>query len=424
MSHERGRAEAEAAYDDERPVTGLLAEHGGDAGVEPVAAAASRLGGRPVDTVSWSLRVAAEWSARFLLVVAAIYVLWRLLDSISLVTIALVVALLITALLEPAVWRLERRGVRRTLAVVLVFFVGIVVIGAVGWFVVSQISGNAATLGSKVVDAEGAIRDWLVSGPLHVSQAQLDQLGRDFANAVSSNRERIATGLFTTASTAVEALGGAALCVLAVFFLLRDGGQVWRWVLQLLPREARPDADVAGRLAWRTLTGYVRGVVVVAMADAVTVTIVLLVVQVPLAVALGVLIFVGAFVPLVGLLVTGTLAVLVTLVTQGLAAAAIVAIAIVLAVQAEGHLLHPMVMSRAVSVHPLAVVVAVTAGTLAAGMFGALIAVPFAAMANTVGSYLAGRRGVDRGLAARAETDSPHAEAAEGAGTATPPGGG
>lgn len=407
MPHRHADGTPEPAPTDpvETPVTGLLIEHGQDAGTPAPEAAAGRRPARPVETVSWSLRVAAEWSARFLIVVAAAYVAWRLLDSVGMVTVALVVAVMITALLQPAVARLEHRAVRRPLAVTLVFVVGIALLGLVAWFVASQISSNIATLGSRVVDAESAIRDWLVRGPLHLSETQLDQLGKDFADAVSRNRERIASGVFTTASTALESLGGVALCVLSVFFLLRDGRGIWRWVVQLFPFDARPDVDVAGRLAWQTLTGYVRGVVIVALTDAVTVTVVLLVMRIPLAVALGVLIFVGAFIPLVGLVVTGTLAVLVALVAQGVGAALVVAVAIVLAVQAEGHLLHPMVMSRAVRVHPLAVVIAVTSGTLVAGIFGALVAVPLTAVVNTVGSYLAGRRAVDRSLADRAEPE-------------------
>ncbi|MGN6088253.1 MAG: AI-2E family transporter, partial [Actinomycetales bacterium] len=339
----------------------------------------------------------------FLLLVGALFVLWRLLDAVGLVTISLVVALLVTALLQPAVAALQHRGTPTPLAVVAVFILGIASLGLIGWFVVTQVSSNFSTLAGQVVDAENAIREWLVSGPLHISEKQLDAIGNDIVKAINDNRQRIASGVFTTASTAIEAISGLLLVLVSVFFLLRDGSTVWRWVVQLFPLSARGDVHVAGRLAWRTLSGYVRGVVLVACADAVTVTIVLLIVRIPLAIALGVLIFVGAFVPLIGLLVTGTLCVLVALVSHGVGAALVVAIAIILAVQAEGQLLHPFVMSRAVRVHPLAVVISVTAGTIVAGIFGALIAVPVVAVANTIGGYFAGRRSVEAELEQRSE---------------------
>ncbi|MGN6599020.1 MAG: AI-2E family transporter [Actinomycetes bacterium] len=358
---------------------------------------------QPGEAVSWSLRVAGEWSLRFLLLVGALFVLWRLLDAVGLVTISLVVALLVTALLQPAVAALQHRGTPTPLAVVAVFILGIASLGLIGWFVVTQVSSNFSTLAGQVVDAENAIREWLVSGPLHISEKQLDAIGNDIVKAINDNRQRIASGVFTTASTAIEAISGLLLVLVSIFFLLRDGSTVWRWVVQLFPLSARGDVHVAGRLAWRTLSGYVRGVVLVACADAVTVTIVLLIVRIPLAIALGVLIFVGAFVPLIGLLVTGTLCVLVALVSHGVGAALVVAIAIILAVQAEGQLLHPFVMSRAVRVHPLAVVISVTAGTIVAGIFGALIAVPVVAVANTIGGYFAGRRSVEAELEQRSE---------------------
>ncbi len=360
---------------------------------KPSPLARQRQRDRPVDAVPWSLQVSAEWSARFLLVVAGVYVAWRMLDAVSLVTIALVVALLVTALLQPGAALFVRAGMRRSLAVASVFVVGLLAIGATTWFVVDQISSNATRLSTRIGDAQVTIRDWLVHGPLHLSQHQLDQIAADITTAISTNRNRIASGLFSTAGTVAELTGGLLLCVFAIFFLLRDGDTVWGWVVRLFPSQARRAVDGAGRHAWHTLSGYVNGVIIVALADAVTVTIVLLVIRVPAATALGVLIFLGAFVPLIGLIVTGGLAVLVTLVAQGFGAALVVLIAIVVAVQAEGHLLHPMVMSRAVRVHPLAVVLSVTAGTLLAGIFGALIAVPLAAVVNTVTHYLISEHG-------------------------------
>jgi predicted PurR-regulated permease PerM len=196
--------------------------------------------------------------------------------------------------------------------------------------------------------------------------------------------------------------------------------------VRLFPARTRIHVNVSGGLGWQTLSGYVRGIVIVALVDAISVTVVLLVVRVPLAVPLGVLVFIGAFVPLVGLTVAGTLCVLVTLLAHGFGAALIVLAAIVFLVQAEGHLLHPLVMSRAVRLHPLAVILAVTAGTLLAGIEGAIIAVPLVAVINSVGGYLravaepapedreatvSGTADATADAAASADADTPNVEA-------------
>jgi len=284
--------------------------------------------------------------------------------------------------------RLRRAGVQRSLASLLVLVLGLGALALVIWFVVTQVQANAGRLGDQVGESVEKIRSWLATGPLHLDDAQLRTLASRLSDAAGSGENGLASRAFATASTAAEAISGILLVVFSTFFLLRDGDVVWAWVVRLFPAQARMHVNVAGGLGWRTLSGYVRGIVIVALVDAVSVTIVLLVVRVPLAVPLGVLVFIGAFVPLVGLTVAGTLCVLVTLLAHGAGAALAVLAAIVLLVQAEGHLLHPLVMSRAVRIHPLAVVLAVTAGTLVAGIEGAIIAVPLAAVFSSIGGYL------------------------------------
>jgi putative heme transporter len=364
---------------DERQADELKAQ-----AVEPAAARRRR----PVDTVSWGMRVAAEWAARVLLVAAAIYVLLLVLNRVRLVAFSIVVALFLTALLHPLVSRLRRLGLQRSLASLLVLVLGFAVLALAGWFVVTQVQDNAGQLSEQVGDSVDKIRNWLATGPLHLDDQQLSNLTKRISDTLSNSDNGVAARVFATVGTAAEALSGALLVLFTTFFLLRDGDVVWAWVVRLFPAESRLHVNVAGGLGWRTLSGYVRGIVIVALVDAVSVTVVLLLVRVPLAVPLGVLVFVGAFVPLVGLTVAGTLCVLVTLLAHGFGAALIVLAAIVLLVQAEGHLLHPLVMSRAVRIHPLAVVLAVAAGTLVAGIEGAIIAVPLAAVMNSIGGYL------------------------------------
>jgi putative heme transporter len=331
-----------------------------------------------------TLHGAASLSLRFLLVVAALYVLLRLLNAVSLVTITVVVALLVTALLQPAVAWLVRRGLPRPLAATAVFVLGIVAIGLAAWFVVSQVASNATSLGDQLRSALAAIQTWLVHGPPHLSAAQVGQIGTDIQNAVSANRAGILSGVFATASSALGVISGAVLCLFAIFFMMLDDGSIWRWIVGLFPDREEPRVDHAGQVAWRTLSAYMRSCVVLAFINALTMVIVMLVAGLPLVVPLGVLLFLGSLIPLVGMIVAGVVVVLVALVTKSLAVAIVMAVALVLTVQLEGNLLNPWILGKAVNIHPLGVLLAVTSGTILGGVFGAFIAVPLVAVLNNV----------------------------------------
>ncbi len=190
------------------------------------------------------------------------------------------------------------------------------------------------------------------------------------------------------ARTALNVLAALALAVFAVFFLLKDGEQIWAWVLERTPGRRRPGVDGAGRAAWTTLTGYVVGTVMVALVDAVLIGAGLFLVGVPLWLSLALLTFLGAFVPILGATITGAVAVLVTLVTNGPSDAAIVLAVVLVVQQVEGNLLHPLVMGRAVHLHPVVTLVAVTCGTLLLGIPGAILAVPLVAVTYRVEEYL------------------------------------
>lgn len=347
---------------------------------------------RPVDTVSWTLRVASEWVMRLLLVGVGAYLLLRLLDQVRLVAFAFMVALLVASLLSPGVRALTRHRVPRPLAAAAMLTAGLTVIGLSGWFVVAQVSAHAATLADQVTTAADRAAHWLAAGPLHMSNASLDSTTEQLKVVLAHNQEKFASGAFSTVSVLFEAVSGLLLVIFVAFFLLRDGEKIWTAVTGRLPSAVRDDVAVAGTHGWATLTAYVRGVMIVAVVDAVSVTAVLLVLRVPLAVPLGVLVLVGAFVPLVGLTVTGAFAVLVTAMSHGPAAAVICAVILIVLVQVEGHVLHPMVMSRAVRLHPLAVVLAVSCGTLLAGIEGAVVAVPLVAFLNTAVASVRGPR--------------------------------
>ena len=336
------------------------------------------------DTVSWGLQVAAAWALRFLIVMAALFVLLTLLNSVSLVTITVIVAIMICALLQPLVALLVRRRVPRTLAAVLVFLLGMTTLAASTWFVVQQVSANSSALGSQLLDAVTTIRHWLVKGPARMSESQVTQLVDDLTNTISQNRATLAQGVFATANSALLVIGGAVFCLFATLFLLTDDGRIWRWIVRLFPDESRAKVAHAGTTAWRTLIAYMRSTVLLALINSLTMVVIMVIAGMPLVVPLGVLLFLGSLIPLLGMLVAGVVVVMVALVTKSALMAVVMAIALVLTIQLEGNLVNPLIMGKAVNIHPLGILVAVTAGTILGGIFGAFIAVPLAAIINNV----------------------------------------
>ncbi|MFC9331340.1 AI-2E family transporter [Kitasatospora sp. NPDC057015] len=342
----------------------------------------------PAEAVPWGLRVAAESTWRLLLLGAALYVLFRVVDMLRLVAFAVLASLLISALLEPTVSWLRRHGVPRSLAAAGTFLSGLAGIGLVGWFVVWQVSTNLPSVTVRVQDGVDKLRDWMVTGPLHLTQQQINDFAKQITTAINANSEQITSAGITGAQIAVEVLTAMLLAFFTTFFLLYDGEKIWNWVLRGLPRHSRYAMAGAGPKAWATLTAYVRGTVCVAFIDAVCIGIGIELLGVPLALPLAVIIFLGAFVPLVGALVTGTIAVLIAAVTEGPFTASMVLVVLVSVQQIEGHILQPLILGRAVRVHPLGVVLGVAAGSIVGGIGGAIVAVPLIAVTNTVVTHL------------------------------------
>ena len=336
------------------------------------------------DTVSWGLQVAAAWALRFLLVVAALFVLLQMLNSVSLVTITIIVAVMISALLQPAVGLLTRHRVPRIPAAILVFVLGTTALVGAAWFAILQISANASALGGQLQDAGDTIRNWLITGPPQMSETRVTQLIADLTKAITTNGAGVAQGVFNTANSALAIVGGAVFCLFATLFLMTDDGGIWRWVVGLFPGEARATVTHAGNVAWRTLIAYMRSTVVLAFINATTMVVIMLIAGMPLVIPLGVLLFLGSLIPLIGMLVAGVVVVLVALVTKGVVMALVMALALFLTVQLEGNLLNPFILGKAVRIHPLGILMAVTAGTIVGGIFGAFIAVPLVAILNNV----------------------------------------
>lgn len=342
----------------------------------------------PAVAVPWGVRVAAEAGWRLLVLAGTLWVLMRVISSVQLVVFAFVAALLITAILQPTVARLTRYGVPRGLATALTAILGFVVIGLIGWFVVWQVQENIDNLSDQIQDGIDELRNWLLNSPFHVTDKQINDIAENLRDAIGANTDQITSAGLEGVTVIVEALTGILLTMFSTLFLLYDGKKIWQWSLKLVPAAARPGVAGAGPRAWRTLTAYVRGTVVVALIDAIFIGLGIYFLDVPMAVPLAVFIFLGAFIPLVGAVISGALAVVVALVTQGPFTAVMVLVVVLAVQQIEGHILQPFILGRAVRVHPLAVVLSVAAGGMVAGIGGAVVAVPLVAVTNTVVGYL------------------------------------
>ncbi|MEW2162542.1 AI-2E family transporter [Streptomyces sp. NPDC007084] len=342
----------------------------------------------PALAVPWGVRVAAEAGWRLLILAGTVWVLMRVISAVQLVVLAFVAALLITAVLQPTVARLTHHNVPRGLATALTAILGFVIMGLIGWFVVWQVQENIDNLSDQIQNGIDDLRKWLLKGPFHVTDKQINEIAKNLREAVGANTDQITSAGLQGVTVIVEGLTGILLTMFSTLFLLYDGRRIWEWSLKLVPAAARPGVAGAGPRAWRTLTAYVRGTVIVAMIDAIFIGLGIYFLDVPMAVPLAVFIFLGAFIPLVGAVISGALAIVVALVTQGVFTA-LMTLAVVLAVQQiEGHVLQPFILGRAVRVHPLAVVLSVAAGGMIAGIGGAVVAVPLVAVTNTVVTYL------------------------------------
>jgi predicted PurR-regulated permease PerM len=340
------------------------------------------------DGIPRGVKVAGAWAWRIVLFILAAYLLLRLVATLRLMVIPVVVAILLAALLEPVAGRLRRHGVNRSLAAAIVLVGGLlVVLGGLGVIIYTFIA-QFDNLAGQVRGGLNEIRHWLARGPLHVSERQLNDTIDALQRQVSGNRGALTSGALNTATTLGEVLTGFFLVLFTLFFFLRDGGQIFQFLCRLLPHQARLPVARAGHYSWYTLVSYVRATVLVAFVDALGIGIGLAVLRIPLALPLAALVFLGAFIPVIGATLSGAVAVLVALVTHGPVSALLVLAVVVAVQQLEGHVLQPLIMGRAVALHPLAVILAITTGVVAAGIVGGLVAVPLLAVGNTAVRYL------------------------------------
>lgn len=329
------------------------------------------------------VRVGAAWTWRLLVLFAGLLALGYVVSRLEAVVIPVALALLLAAFLMPAVDRMHRRGVPRSAAVLVAVVGTIGIVGAILSFVVQQFVEGLPDLSDQFTTSVTKAQEWLTDGPLHFSEDQIRHAGDNVVKAIQSNQEALTSGALTTATVIGEIFAGAFLALFTLVFFLYGGDQVWEFVTRIVPKNTRSRVRSAGRQGFNSLVGYTRATVAVAAVDAIGIGAGLAILGVPLALPLASLVFVGAFIPIVGAFVTGFLAVLVALVTKGLLTALIVLGIIVGIMQLEGHVLQPLLLGRAVRLHPLAVVLAITTGIVLAGIVGGLIAVPIVAFLNT-----------------------------------------
>ena len=360
--------------------------HPGDATREAPLAPTSRArqsdGSSPVPP---AVRAASEWSLRLLLIAAGLFVLTLAIREVSEIVVPIVIALLLTALLGPLTARLRRRMPAGPAAGITLVALLLVVSGALT-LVGSQFSSGFSDLTNQVASGLEQIRDW-VRTTFKITDSQFNGYFDELKNQVSKSGN-----LGDTASsiglTATHFVAGLFIALFALFFFLYQGPRIWSWIVRLFPRVARDRVHSSGVIAWGQLSAFVRATLIVAAVDAIGIGVGAAILRVPFALPIGILVFLLAFIPIVGALLSGMVAVLLALVAHG-PGVALIMLAVVIGVQQiESHVLQPFLLGKAVSVHPLAVILAIAAGSILAGIVGALVAVPFAAVLNAVGKHL------------------------------------
>ncbi|MFV2103916.1 AI-2E family transporter [Micromonospora sp. LOL_024] len=324
----------------------------------------------------WLVRTAVVWSACLVVIAAGLYLLAQITMLVTPLAIAVAATLFLAALLDPVQLALRRLRLPAALAALLTVLLLLGVLGGVGVLAWNMTASQFSELGEQLGDGLGRTRDFVTSS-LPVTDDELDGLLTQLRQAVSQQEvDPVASAQLVT-----ETLGSALLALVLLFFLLKDGREMWHWLLRRVTGRNRGIAAEAGRVGWRTLGSYTRGTMLIAGIDAVGIGLALVLLGVPLALPLALITFIGAFVPIVGATVAGAVAVLVALAANGPTTALLTLAAVIAVQQIEGNLLEPLIMKRQVRLHPVVILLAVTAGALIAGIAGAFVAVPITAVA-------------------------------------------
>ncbi|MEU8395890.1 AI-2E family transporter [Nonomuraea sp. NPDC048892] len=333
----------------------------------------------PTKLVPPVLARTAAWCACLILIGVVVNYFVQAIAALSFVALPVAIALLLTALLFPLTRSLRDTGMRPIYATWITMLVALAVLTGTGWLVGARASEEFPNLVKQVQQTARTVQEWLITGPLHLREAQITDYVDEIAALVNAQRTAITGTVLSAGAVAVEVLASIVLLLFVTFFLLKDGDRIWSWFLRAFGGVA-PRVDRAGRAAWATLSHYVQGTVAVAAVHGVIMGIVLAGMGVPLWAPLAVLIFFASFIPIVGIFFAGTVATLVTLGAKGLVYALIFLGILVVEQQLENHVLQPLIVGRALNFHPLAIILVLAVGGILAGIAGAAVAVPVAAV--------------------------------------------
>ncbi|MDF2709584.1 MAG: permease-like protein [Nonomuraea muscovyensis] len=334
---------------------------------------------RPTKLVPPVLATMAAWCACLILVGVVVYFFAQGIGRLSFVALPVAIALLLTALLFPLTNSLRQAGMRPIYATWITMLVALTVLVGTGWLIGARATEEFPNLVEQVQATARDVQTWLITGPLHLQQAQITQYVDEVATMVNTQRTAITGTVLTAGAVAVEVLASLVLMLFVTFFLLKDGERIWGWFLKGFGSMS-PRVDRAGRAAWTTLSHYVQGTVAVAAVHGLIMGIVLAGMGVPLWAPLAVLIFLASFIPIVGIFFAGTIATLVTLGAKGIVYALIFVGILVVEQQLENHVLQPLIVGRALNFHPLAIIIVLAVGGILGGIAGAAVAVPVAAV--------------------------------------------
>ena len=328
---------------------------------------------------SW-LQTAAAWSWRLLLLAVAIYLIARVLGILYIVVVPCVAALLLTAVLQPLTSRLRRAGLPALAATWVTLLIAAVVLSGLVMLVANRASADYPTLLAEAKHTTAQVQSWLAGPPFHIKNSNVQKFLNNIPSYLSKHKTLVEGTVVTGGKIASEFFAGLVLMLFVAFFLIKDGDRIWNWLLGAMRTSTARRVDRAGHAAWLAVVYYMRGTVAVAAIHALVIGLVLWIMGVPLALPLAVLVFLAAFVPLVGLLVAGALAIVVTLATKGWVDAVILLGILIVEDQLEAHLLQPQVVGKMIRLHPLAVILSLAVGGVVAGIPGAVVAVPIVAV--------------------------------------------
>jgi predicted PurR-regulated permease PerM len=347
-------------------------------------------------TVPIGMEIAGAWAWRLLALSGVAVVFGLIVIQLNLIIVPFMIAVLVAALLVPIVQLLERHRWPKALAVAVTMIVTLGVLSGLIVLIVAQIRSGFPDLQDRSVTAYEDFKVFL-SETWNINDSEFNDYLEQGWSAIQTDSQALVSGALSLGSTAGHVLTGMLLTLFATLFILIDGHGIWSWIVRLFPRKARPAVDGSGRAGWLTLTTFVKVQIFVAAVDATGIGLGAWILGLffggfPLIIPIAVAVFLGSFIPVVGAVVTGAIAIFVALIYLGPIPALIMLGIVLLVQQLEGHILQPLVMGSAVKIHPLAVVFAVAAGSFIAGIPGALFAVPVVAVLNVMVTYVASGR--------------------------------